>query len=33
MIDCHINATMIDDSFMEINNDVGQDDDDNDWCQ
>ena len=23
MIDCHINATMIDDSFMEINNDVG----------
>ena len=31
MIDCHINAdaAMIDDSFIEINNDVGYDDDNN----
>ena len=31
MIDCHVNATMIDDTFMELNNDVGYDDDNNDY--
>ena len=31
MIDCHVNATMIDDTFMELYNDVGYDDDNNDY--
>ena len=31
MIDCHVNVSMIDDTFMELNNDVGYDDDNNDY--